>query len=460
MTVSTLFDGTDDRIASSTGNDLTLGAYTWGALLHLEGITGLDTWFSMDDGGVARFSPFTSGTTLGIEHAVGTSSQLAAAFADWGGWRAVFITKATGTVAPRAHIYNGVSWVHTNMATAIGNPNGAQSLLWLGGYATGASDFSDGEMGWCGLWGQDTAVDATVESYLDYDTLAAKGNQEFFTGTSLLNGGTMDDISARNNNETTRTGATTGVRDLPGWMLNFHTRDLPCIVSSNEFVGTTGNPTYAAPSGAVAGDLIIVNGVLDSTVASSPSAGWATLVDTTVSTTNRCLVYARVLDGSGSDTLTITLTANTNDFAFQSHRVVRHGVVSPSTHIEVATPATNTSSATPDPPSHSWASGNRFVMCGYGADDDDTSNAFMPANYAGLRLTRSATGTSSCSTGSAYREIRGATSENPGTFTMAAAEEWVAWTISIPPMRPWARNPVNPRALWVPRGRNRTRRSR
>ena len=36
MAVSTLFDGTNDNIVSNTGNNLTLGAYTFGMLVHME----------------------------------------------------------------------------------------------------------------------------------------------------------------------------------------------------------------------------------------------------------------------------------------------------------------------------------------------------------------------------------------------------------------------------------------
>lgn len=463
MAVSTLFDGTDDRIISNTGNNLTFNAYTWIAWLHLEGLAGLDTWFSLDDGATARFAPFTSGTDLGVEHASGDSATLVGAFADWGGWRSVGITHAAGTSTPVAHIHNGVSWVHSNMNATVDAPNGSIDELNIGAYANLASDFSDGECALMGLWAEDTN-NATMETYLDYTTLAAKSNAQFFTGTSLLNGGTMDDISPNNNNETSRVGATTGVRHLPAWFTGFHPRSLPGVTSISQYVGTTGQPTEARPTGATTGDLVIVVGATDTAPTFAVSTGWDILYNTANGTATRLCCAARVLDGSGDDTLAITLGGgtNTNDFAFHELLIpaALHGVRAPSTDIEVGTAATG-SSATPDPPNVAWTSGGRLIIPMFAADDDDTSNAFMPANYAGLRQVRSTTGTSSCMTSSAFREITGATSENPGTFTMAAVEEWVAGTLAIRGPRPFIRQPARqPNLSWVPRGRGRSNRSR
>lgn len=463
MAVSTLFDGTDDRIVSTTGNNLTFNAYTWIAWLHLESLAGLDTWFSLDDGATSRFAPFMNGTDLGVEHATGDSATLVGAFADWGGWRSVGITHAAGTSTPVGHIWNGVSWVHSNLNATVDAPNGSIDELWIGGYANAASDFSDGECALVGLWAEDTN-NATMETYLDYSTLAAKSNAQFFTGTSLLSGGTMNDIGAGNNDETARTGATTGVRHLPAWFTNFHTRSLPGVTAISQYVGTTGNPTRSAPTGATTGDLVIVIGATDTNSTFAVSTGWDILYNTASGTATRLCCAARVLDGGANDTLAITLAggSNTNDFAFHECLIpaALHGVRTVTTDIEVGTAATGTS-ATPDPPNVTWTNGPRFILAMFGADDDDTSNAFMPANYAGLRQVRSATGTTSCMTASAFREITGATSENPGTFTMAASEEWAAGTLAIRGVRPHLRQPGRPpNALWVPRGRGRSNRSR
>jgi hypothetical protein len=70
----------------------------------------------------------------------------------------------------------------------------------------------------------------------------------------------------------------------------------------------------------------------------------------------------------------------------------------------------------------------------YGADDDDDASAY-PASFTNGTYTEASASGTTCSMGSARRN-ENTNSQNPGTFTIAATEEWGAFTLAIAPARP------------------------
>jgi hypothetical protein len=439
VTTSTLFDGADDRIESSTGGNP--GAFAGFTVLYLhypETVAGFDTVFSCVDDGAA--SALTFGLNAGagyLEINTGNVRTATAPAAPSGGWYAFGWTKPSGTSQVRYHEFDGRNWVHANVGGTSADPVSTIQTLEIGRYDAGASDLFDGDIAAVFVWREDT-TDGNFEALLaDFANISGKSNRWFGTGQSLLSGGTMTDWSSAANNETARTGATTGVRDLPGWFTGLVSpQNLPAVTRWSQFVGTTGQPTEVLPTGATTGDLVIVHGATDTGTTIGWSTGWSERYNTNHATasTVRWALAARVLDGSGDDTLAVTLGGgtNTNDFAFQGILIpaALHGVSDPATDIEIGSVNQNTTNA-PNPPEVTWASGNRLVIALFGADDDDTTQNFAPSNFAGIHQTRSATGTSSCMCASAFREVTGATTFDPGSFAMAASEEWISGTIAI-----------------------------
>jgi len=450
MTRTTLFDGIDDRIESSTGgNPGAFSGFTILWLAHPDAMAGFDTIFSITDDGAASGLTFgLSGTAGYLEINTANARTATAPTAPAGGWYARGWTKPTGTAQVRFHEFDGRNWVHANVGGTSADPVATISALEVGRYDAGASDPFDGDIAGVFVWREDT-TDGNFEALLtDYANITGKGNRWFGTGQTLLSGGTMVDWSSAANSETARTGATTGVRDLPGWFAGWETDGLAQVSRWSQFVGTTGQPTEVLPTGATTGDLIVVHGATDTATAIAWSTGWTELWNVANGAAVRGAGAARVLDGGANDTLAVTLGdgTNTNDFAFQAIRIAAgtHGVVNPATDIEVGTVNQNSTNA-PNPPAVSWSSGSRTVLAFFAADDDDSTNVFAISDYAGIHQTISATGTTSCMCASAFRKEIGTTTEDPGSFAMAAVEEWVASTIAIR-----AAGGVAPRSLAAP----------
>jgi PKD repeat protein len=89
------------------------------------------------------------------------------------------------------------------------------------------------------------------------------------------------------------------------------------------------------------------------------------------------------------------------------------------------------SSQNPNPPNlaPSWGAGDTlwFAACGY--DQGQRTVTAYPANYTNGQNDRS-NNNQGCGVGTAIRQLNAA-SENPGTFTLSAAEQWIAATVAI-----------------------------
>lgn len=227
MTVTTLFDGTNDYILSNTGADMSMTALTMGAMVYIDS-------YAAAGGGVIISTDNGSGASARLLIGVGGTNDFwfysfpaaSSAYVDGGlgaedAWYLLFMTKAAGSVTPRSHIFDGTTWSHADCSsgtTTQPDPTSTVSRLFLGIFDTTSSPFN-GQIATCGIWAEDTN-DATIETYTNYTTLAAKSNKRFFTDRSLINGGTMAD-SGVGNSETSRVGATVGTQHVPAWFTNF-----------------------------------------------------------------------------------------------------------------------------------------------------------------------------------------------------------------------------------------------
>jgi hypothetical protein len=169
------------------------------------------------------------------------------------------------------------------------------------------------------------------------------------------------------------------------------------------FVTSDGNPTIALPG------------------------TWTQLFQTANGAAVKFGAWYRIADGSEGRSVAVTTTAS-ESCSWTCYRITGYSGV-PVAGVPVAPAA----SANPDPPSLSPAWGSKatlwFAACGYD-DGVDTVSSYS-ASYTNGRndVSGDAAG---AGTGSARRENTTAT-ENPGTFTLSAIEEWVANTVAVAP---------------------------
>lgn len=210
------------------------------------------------------------------------------------------------------------------------------------------------------------------------------------------------------------------------------------------------NKVYNLASG-VTGDpgefLILLCRVAQADTMSTPS-GWAALVlNATDASGDTMSIFYRDTDASdiGVTTVTVNGTAALK-FSGTCWRIT--GGHTP----EVSSSATG-SDDFPDPPSFSPSGGAKdylWIWAGGWQGEQTNPPLLFPTGYSnvvgGSGETAGAV-TGNCRTAGASRTANGA-SENPGSWQISAANDWLAWTIAVPPA-PTLAFPFQP-----PQGRN------
>jgi len=146
-------------------------------------------------------------------------------------------------------------------------------------------------------------------------------------------------------------------------------------------------------------------------------------------------------DGGEGGSITVT-TTNTVKSAHLSYRITGHEL--PSTQAPEASTGWNSESdANPDPDSLTPTGGAKdYLWFAISAADDGRNYTGYPSSYANGEYVKSS-GPGSCSIASARRNLN-ASSENPGVFTIEAADQVVAGTIAIHPLTLVGVGPVIP----------------
>lgn len=197
--------------------------------------------------------------------------------------------------------------------------------------------------------------------------------------------------------------------------------------SGGQSTNTKSHP-WTAPSGIVAGNLLLAFYSFDSDnaldinpTATTTSSGWTKVGQASQAANNvtQALFYK---EATGSDALTV-VTDTEEQSQHVTYRISGGGV------------PTFTSSqgntANSDPALHTPVGGsNDYLWLVSRAGDRAVVASSAPAGYSSMQ-TRTGVGTSSCSLQVAER-TNTASSENPAAFTVAA-EEWVCFTVSVPP---------------------------
>jgi len=181
----------------------------------------------------------------------------------------------------------------------------------------------------------------------------------------------------------------------------------------------------------LSGDLILVCIGRDGSSGTGAISGFSTLFDQATGTAARGLTFAKVATGSETD---LTYTPGANEQGVARIIVIKdwYGAISGGVEAN-GTGNTGTDNA-PDPPSltPSWgAADNRWLACaahdngtrvidGYPTNYDDNPNADTSGGGTGAGL------------GTASRNLNGSP-EDPGTFSLSAADDWVSWVVAIRP---------------------------
>jgi len=209
-------------------------------------------------------------------------------------------------------------------------------------------------------------------------------------------------------------------------------------MSSNVMTGTTAFPyivtqstgrtsttdttshSITMPTGITAGNLLICIFSVDGAPTFTASSGWTQLGQARYSTVVTQAIFYKV--AVGGDTLTITTSV-----AEQSSHIVLRIAGAGSTI--TGTPA-NGSSTNSNPPSHNAGSSQKYLWVATRGGDSTIVPTAIPTNYSSWTQ-YAAAGTGGASTSTATRQYE-ITTEDPGTWTVAT-EEWVCWTLAIPP---------------------------
>jgi len=186
------------------------------------------------------------------------------------------------------------------------------------------------------------------------------------------------------------------------------------------------------PATVDAGDLLIVLFTNDGTATVTTPSGWTLLATATSGGAVRLSVYYKFAAGDEDGATVDFITSTGEQAAAQVYRITDwHGTTPP----EISTAATGTSTS-PDPASLNpagWDVANTLWLAVAGQDRGNRSGTTAyPASYTDGISTLSADLWGSCRTLSARRALAAA-SENPGTFTIPASEQWVAFTIAVRP---------------------------
>lgn len=216
----------------------------------------------------------------------------------------------------------------------------------------------------------------------------------------------------------------------------------PSIVNT----ATTNVTTSAAdavvnlPGSIVAGNTLLVLLRSGGGGTNTWPAGWTELFDDTSDASNDVITAAwRKADGTEGATITVTNATAGKDaaIAWQISGAADPTVTAP----EFSTLATGTS-ANPDPGSITPTGGSAdylFLATGGWEGIQTSPPGTFPTNYSlnqvGADTGTGGTATSNCRVAGAGRQLTAST-EDPGTYTISASDDWTAITFAISPAPP------------------------
>ena len=216
MPDSVLFaSASSERIEFNMGTLVGTGAYTIAAVIKhttVSAFTGYCGWHAGNFVHRAAIGVDASGNVQLVSDG-GNTFDTGDPITTGNGWVIVAVTKASGSVVPRVHIYRSPTWRHAAMGSAVGNAAAATGFIISG--TDPAEDYHNGNVLIAAAWDSalaDLAVEGLSGGYLGWVEAAPKEGIRVnaLTGlASFVAGGTMS--------ETGHTGGTVDTGDIPSW---------------------------------------------------------------------------------------------------------------------------------------------------------------------------------------------------------------------------------------------------
>jgi hypothetical protein len=212
----------------------------------------------------------------------------------------------------------------------------------------------------------------------------------------------------------------------------------PTLAATNNSIESSNVTTHnmSLPAGIVSGNLLICVAAVDSTVGggftiTSNPTGWTTLRHEAGSSES-LLAWYRFADGSEG----ATADFDTSTVQQSAHRCARFTGMHASAAPEVASAELSGGGDTsPNPPSltPTWGAADILWLAVTNWNDGTITLSGFPSSYTNTGQNGSGTaGGEGASIGWGFRELNAA-SEDPGTFTLASAANWIAFTIGVRP---------------------------
>lgn len=216
----------------------------------------------------------------------------------------------------------------------------------------------------------------------------------------------------------------------------------PAVQTADTKNGTvTSNSTswtLTYPTNLASGDLILAFVATDGNTTTTPSwpAGWVSTATTDSNTATTLIVAKKLSAGTETGNFTLTLPASEQG-GWRIFRITGWGADlgttfdNTSTSKDVVIASTSGASTTPNPPSldpDPWGTEDVLWVAAMAADTSRTISTF-PTNYTTTSSDVSG-GATGATLATSFRNVNAA-SEDPGTYTISASDDWVAATVAI-----------------------------
>jgi hypothetical protein len=211
----------------------------------------------------------------------------------------------------------------------------------------------------------------------------------------------------------------------------------PTVATTNTSRQDTNSLTHTVnlPASIASGNLLLVFFACDGNTTAevtTPASGWSTLFTQNVLADTAFLkVFYRFANGAEGGTIVIT-TGATEQSTHISYRITgAHASEVPA----FSSTRPGASNANPDPPSlnpANWDIEDTLWIAAAAWDGSPTGTGY-PTNYTGSQLTNQNPSGSGSAGSIVATKNNAAASEDPGTFTMSASEQWASATIAVRP---------------------------
>ena len=194
--------------------------------------------------------------------------------------------------------------------------------------------------------------------------------------------------------------------------------------SANGSSAATTSHTVTMPSGVTVGDLLVIFYASDGVPGGAPStpSGWtkvAERVEDSGAAIVRMVIFSKI--ATGADTFVATSSSSVAH-SYTVYRILTEGTLQVEALVDGV-------SANPNPPSLTPSGGSRKYMWITAIVWQSAVFTSYPTNYSSNQQSNTAV---SYDVASATYNLETAT-QDPGTFTLGASDEWIAATVAIEP---------------------------